>query len=70
MNRDNQVNGYRTLQLSYANGGRVEPLAGSAFFELIRGRGGVPRWGTCSPAAAGTASPAPDGREAARSEAG
>ncbi|MDP4501530.1 VOC family protein [Nonomuraea turcica] len=45
---DNQVAGYRTLQLSYANGSKVElmePLAGSAFFdsffELTRGRGGV-----------------------------
>jgi len=40
--------GYRTLQLSYAGGSKVElmePLAGStffdSFFELTRGRGGV-----------------------------
>ncbi|MCK2217993.1 VOC family protein [Actinomadura sp. ATCC 31491] len=45
---DNRVSGYRTLQLTYANGGKVElmePLPGSAFFdsffELTRGRGGV-----------------------------
>ncbi|RVX43657.1 methylmalonyl-CoA epimerase [Nonomuraea polychroma] len=45
---DNRVAGYRTLQLSYANGSKVElmePLAGStffdSFFELTRGRGGV-----------------------------
>ncbi|MFC4123171.1 VOC family protein [Nonomuraea zeae] len=45
---DNRVAGYRTLQLTYANGGKVEvmePLAGSSFFdsffELTRGRGGV-----------------------------
>ncbi|MGW0803555.1 VOC family protein [Nonomuraea sp. NPDC002799] len=45
---DNRVVGYRTLQLTYANGGKVElmePLAGStffdSFFELTRGRGGV-----------------------------
>ncbi|MEV5560934.1 VOC family protein [Nonomuraea wenchangensis] len=45
---DNRVSGYRTLQLTYANGGKVElmePLAGSSFFdsffELTRGRGGV-----------------------------
>lgn len=45
---DNVVNGYRTLQLRYPNGGKIElmePLAGStffdSFFELTRGRGGV-----------------------------
>ncbi|SDK92007.1 VOC family protein [Nonomuraea jiangxiensis] len=45
---DNRAAGYRTLQLTYANGGKVElmePLAGStffdSFFELTRGRGGV-----------------------------
>ncbi|UBU11222.1 VOC family protein [Nonomuraea gerenzanensis] len=45
---DNRVAGYRTLQLTYANGNKVEvmePLAGStffdSFFELTRGRGGV-----------------------------
>ncbi|WP_433431686.1 VOC family protein [Nonomuraea sp. CA-141351] len=45
---DNRVAGYRTLQLTYPNGGKVElmePLAGStffdSFFELTRGRGGV-----------------------------
>ncbi|MEV0593799.1 VOC family protein [Nonomuraea cavernae] len=45
---DNRVSGYRTLQLTYANGGKVElmePLSGSTFFdtffELTRGRGGV-----------------------------
>ncbi|KAB8190853.1 hypothetical protein FH608_032855 [Nonomuraea phyllanthi] len=45
---DNRVAGYRTLQLTYSNGGKVElmePLAGStffdSFFELTRGRGGV-----------------------------
>jgi methylmalonyl-CoA/ethylmalonyl-CoA epimerase len=45
---DNRVSGYRTVQLTYANGGKVElmePLAGStffdSFFELTRGRGGV-----------------------------
>ncbi|MEV4174933.1 VOC family protein [Nonomuraea sp. NPDC049709] len=45
---DNRMAGYRTLQLTYANGGKVElmePLAGStffdSFFELTRGRGGV-----------------------------
>ncbi|WP_336210058.1 VOC family protein [Nonomuraea sp. LPB2021202275-12-8] len=45
---DNRAAGYRTLQLSYANGNKVElmePLAGStffdSFFELTRGRGGV-----------------------------
>ncbi|MFC4009204.1 VOC family protein [Nonomuraea purpurea] len=45
---DNRTAGYRTLQLTYANGGRVElmePLADStffdSFFELTRGRGGV-----------------------------
>ncbi|MBF8186107.1 VOC family protein [Nonomuraea sp. K274] len=45
---DNRVAGYRTLQLTFAGGGKVElmePLAGSAFFdsffELTRGRGGV-----------------------------
>lgn len=41
-------NGYRTVQLRYANGSKIElmePLAGStffdSFFELTRGRGGV-----------------------------
>ncbi|MEU7877994.1 VOC family protein [Microbispora bryophytorum] len=45
---DNVVNGYRTLQLRYANGSKIElmePLAGSSFFDsffdLTRGRGGV-----------------------------
>ncbi|MEV4568977.1 VOC family protein [Nonomuraea sp. NPDC049419] len=45
---DNLRAGYRTLQLTYGNGGKVElmePLAGStffdSFFELTRGRGGV-----------------------------
>ncbi|ETK31396.1 VOC family protein [Microbispora sp. ATCC PTA-5024] len=45
---DNTANGYRTLQLRYANGSKIElmePLAGSSFFdsffELTRGRGGV-----------------------------
>ncbi|HEX4815599.1 MAG TPA: VOC family protein [Nonomuraea sp.] len=45
---DNRVAGFRALQLTYANGGKVElmePLAGStffdSFFELTRGRGGV-----------------------------
>ncbi|MCG5220108.1 VOC family protein [Streptosporangium soli] len=45
---DNTRSGYRTLQLRYPNGGKVElmePLAGStffdSFFELSRGRGGV-----------------------------
>lgn len=45
---DNRSAGYRILQLTYANGGKVElmePLAGStffdSFFELTRGRGGV-----------------------------
>ncbi|NRQ36986.1 hypothetical protein HII36_34880 [Nonomuraea sp. NN258] len=45
---DNRISGYRTLQLTYANGGKVElmePLAEStffdSFFELTRGRGGV-----------------------------
>lgn len=45
---DNRAAGYRTLQLTYGNGGKVElmePLAGStffdSFFELTRGRGGV-----------------------------
>ncbi|WP_187414805.1 VOC family protein [Nonomuraea sp. PA05] len=45
---DNRVAGYRTLQLTYGNGNKVElmePLAGStffdSFFELTRGRGGV-----------------------------
>ncbi|MGP3961541.1 VOC family protein [Nonomuraea sp. 3N208] len=45
---DNLAAGYRTLQLSYANGSKVElmePLADStffdSFFELTRARGGV-----------------------------
>jgi methylmalonyl-CoA/ethylmalonyl-CoA epimerase len=45
---DNRAAGYRTLQLMYANGNKVElmePLVGStffdSFFELTRGRGGV-----------------------------
>ncbi|MBT2228473.1 VOC family protein [Nonomuraea sp. NEAU-A123] len=45
---DNRRSGYRTLQLTYEGGGKVElmePLAGSdffdSFFELTRGRGGV-----------------------------
>ncbi|MDX3108623.1 VOC family protein [Nonomuraea angiospora] len=45
---DNRLVGFRTLQLTYANGSKVElmePLAGStffdSFFELTRGRGGV-----------------------------
>jgi methylmalonyl-CoA/ethylmalonyl-CoA epimerase len=45
---DNVANGYRTLQLKYRNGSKIElmePLAGSSFFdtffELTRGRGGV-----------------------------
>ncbi|MEO3888255.1 VOC family protein [Nonomuraea sp. B5E05] len=45
---DHRIAGYRTLQLTYANGGKVElmePLSGStffdSFFELTRGRGGV-----------------------------
>ncbi|MEU8272365.1 VOC family protein [Sphaerisporangium sp. NPDC049002] len=45
---DNVANGYRTLQLEYGNGSKIElmePLAGSSFFdsffELTRGRGGV-----------------------------
>lgn len=45
---DNLTAGYRTLQLTYANGSKIElmePLAGStffdSFFELTRGRGGV-----------------------------
>ncbi|MFC5825756.1 VOC family protein [Nonomuraea insulae] len=45
---DNRSAGYRILQLTYPNGGKVElmePLAGStffdSFFELSRGRGGV-----------------------------
>ncbi|MDA0634611.1 VOC family protein [Nonomuraea sp. MCN248] len=45
---DNRTAGYRTLQLVYANGSKIElmePLAGStffdSFFELTRGRGGV-----------------------------
>ncbi|MFG1945499.1 VOC family protein [Nonomuraea sp. NPDC048826] len=45
---DNLPAGYRTLQLTYANGSKIElmePLAGStffdSFFELTRGRGGV-----------------------------
>ncbi|MEV0998584.1 VOC family protein [Nonomuraea sp. NPDC050202] len=45
---DNRIAGYRTLQLTYGNGNKVElmePLAGStffdSFFELTRGRGGV-----------------------------
>lgn len=45
---DNRIAGFRTLQLTYANGSKVElmePLAGStffdSFFELTRGRGGV-----------------------------
>ncbi|MFI6601540.1 VOC family protein [Nonomuraea sp. NPDC050536] len=45
---DHPDSGYRTLQLQYANGSKVElmePLAGStffdSFFELTRGRGGV-----------------------------
>jgi catechol 2,3-dioxygenase-like lactoylglutathione lyase family enzyme len=45
---DNRAGGYRTLQLTYANGSKVElmeALAGStffdSFFELTRGRGGV-----------------------------
>ncbi|MFI6920341.1 VOC family protein [Nonomuraea spiralis] len=45
---DNRVGGYRTLQLTYRNGSKIElmePLAGStffdSFFELTRGRGGV-----------------------------
>ncbi|MEV4368140.1 VOC family protein [Nonomuraea sp. NPDC049637] len=45
---DNRVSGYRTLQLTYSNGSKVElmePLTGStffdSFFELTRGRGGV-----------------------------
>lgn len=45
---DNVANGYRTLQLRYPNGSKIElmePLAGSSFFdsffELTRGRGGV-----------------------------
>ncbi|MEV0616920.1 VOC family protein [Nonomuraea sp. NPDC050404] len=45
---DNRVVGYRTFQLTYKGGGKVElmePLAGStffdSFFELTRGRGGV-----------------------------
>ncbi|GAA5079355.1 methylmalonyl-CoA/ethylmalonyl-CoA epimerase [Thermocatellispora tengchongensis] len=45
---DNTRSGYRTLQLEYPGGNKVElmePLAGStffdSFFELTRGRGGV-----------------------------
>ncbi|WP_214325620.1 VOC family protein [Nonomuraea sediminis] len=45
---DHPDSGYRTLQLTYANGSKIElmePLAGStffdSFFELTRGRGGV-----------------------------
>ncbi len=45
---DNVANGYRTAQLRYSNGSKVElmePLPGStffdSFFELTRGRGGV-----------------------------
>ncbi|MFI7454985.1 VOC family protein [Nonomuraea sp. NPDC049714] len=45
---DNRASGFRSLQLTYANGSKVElmePLAGStffdSFFELTRGRGGV-----------------------------
>lgn len=45
---DNLAAGYRTFQLTYANGSKIElmePLAGStffdSFFELTRGRGGV-----------------------------
>lgn len=45
---DNTASGYRTMQLEYANGSKIElmePLAGSSFFdsffELTRGRGGV-----------------------------
>ncbi|MEV4891148.1 VOC family protein [Nonomuraea sp. NPDC050547] len=45
---DSRAAGYRTVQLTYTGGGKVElmePLAGSAFFdsffELTRGRGGV-----------------------------
>ncbi|TMR05679.1 hypothetical protein ETD86_52985 [Nonomuraea turkmeniaca] len=43
---DNRAAGYRTLQLSYANGSKaelMEPLTGStffdSFFQLTRGRG-------------------------------
>ncbi|MER5647716.1 VOC family protein [Streptosporangium sp. NPDC002524] len=45
---DNQIGGYRALQLTYPGGGKIElmePLEGSpffdSFFELTRGRGGV-----------------------------
>ena len=45
---DHSANGYRTLQLAYDSGGKIElmePLAGSSFFnsffDLNRGRGGV-----------------------------
>ncbi|MEU8379613.1 VOC family protein [Streptosporangium sp. NPDC048865] len=45
---DNQLGGYRALQLTYPGGSKIElmePLAGStffdSFFELTRGRGGV-----------------------------
>ncbi|MGS2642118.1 VOC family protein [Streptosporangium sp. LJ11] len=45
---DNQLGGYRAMQLTYPGGGKIElmePLEGStffdSFFELTRGRGGV-----------------------------
>ncbi|WP_436761408.1 VOC family protein [Streptosporangium sp. V21-05] len=45
---DNQIGGYRALQLTYPGGNKIElmePLDGSpffdSFFELTRGRGGV-----------------------------